>query len=1007
MSKHFSALRRSLRTLVGGRRAKRAADLRHRFRSIERLEERALLTTTVFVDFGEGLNRVLYTTVGELRRDLIGPDVRRGAGFAADNEPLQILPLFTIFQQQQIDYNDDGRLGDATDYALFRSDVIATLQREFAPFDINVQVAAAGGTREMVAAMQRNAGDPTGQFDAYVLAASIFTVNPRNPRGLEDGWLGIASGVDLVQNRRNLTDEAVVLDGQFILNTAQASNWNLATSFANIVAHEAGHTFGLEHTSNGGTLPAMLTGDQDLLTSSDIMVEGGGSGNDLLNVSFFTRYPLMVGDGNSVQTDTRNSFLKLAQDPDIGLHNTGPQFITGTGAFDRITVTRVPLSNTVRVTVETFRDNTFDAAALINLSVPSYSYQFPLTSAGIVIDGGRSDDLVIVDALMGVPVTVRGGQGFDVLRLNGAAATDATFTPDTAVRLIPGNENYIGRTAIDDRRQFFSYSGSVFARTGNTLTSIRYEEFDDAGAVEFNTFGSLAFNGSAGSDVLSLNASTAGVAGATSNEVEGVVGNVPFPNMRFSNVRSVVIDAGASFANDSVSITSVNATGMAGLTVLTGAGNDFINFGTSNLQLAVPSGRIVLNFGSGADAVTAAGDSDWTISDFSLSTGLAGTGVVLQELAGESAYLMGGAGNNTFRASNWNGGGRLDGMDGMDVVEMTRDSHFSIGANFVNAFGGGGFLLNQVENIRLIGGPSNNAFFDYGWNGLATFDGAGGTGDMVVGVRDSNFRLTDTQYFAGDSAFTSTVTLTSVELASLNGGPSTNQFDVSARTTPAALNGGGGQDVLVHTRDADVTLTNNALTVTAARNNFFSLASIEYATLSGGAGPNAFTIAQWAGSGTLVGGGGNDTFNISQGSLDAVAGFWNIVGGAGDDRIFVNDNLGSGGNYLVGPNSVTMAPGAARRFGAVFFDGTSETLRLNANNGPNRIDVTPSIGTTFTIDGNLPSGPPGDTLVLHTAFTGAPNGPLNGPLPGQRRFTFNSGHRDVVFEDIEQLLGAQ
>ena len=68
--------------------------------------------------------------------------------------------------------------------------------------------------------------------------------------------------------------------------------------------------------------------------------------------------------------------------------------------------------------------------------------------------------------------------------------------------------------------------------------------------------------------------------------------------------------------------------------------------------------------------------------------------------------------------------------------------------------------------------------------------------------------------------------------------------------------------------------------------------------------------------------------------------------------------------------------------------------------------MTPSLGTTFTVDGNAPTPPFGDTLVLHTAFTGPPNGPINGPGAGQRRFTFNAGHRDVIFEDIEQLLSA-
>ncbi|MEX2138068.1 MAG: hypothetical protein WD894_02320, partial [Pirellulales bacterium] len=733
----------------------------------------------------------------------------------------------------------------------------------------------------------------------------------------------------------------------------------------------------------------------DLISSSEIETGGGGSGDDLLNVSFFTRYPLMLGDGNPNQSITRNSFEQLANDPDIGLRANAPKYVTGTGAFDRITITRLD-SDTASVTVEPFRDDTFAAGSSITIG-PGGSYSYVLHDIapfGIIVEGGRSLDEIIVDGLLGVPVVVRGGQGFDVLRINGVPALDATYVPDQAYRIVPGNENYLGRVFLDNRREFFSYSGTI--STG--LTSIRYEEFDDAGAIHFNNFASASFNGSAGSDFLTVNNAAAGA-----NEIDGVMGGIAFPNMRYNNVRSVVINTGAAAATDAVTINTVTAPGLALFTVLTGAGDDFINVTTPTIRLPVAGGGMVLNFGQGRDTLNAVGDVDWTLSDLTLTTGLGATGgIALQELLGETANLVGGPGINIFRTSGWNGVGRIVGQGGADTVEIIRDANFSFGENFVNILGVGGFLLNEIENLRLTGGAGSNTFFDYGWNGTATLDGGLGAIDMIAGVRDSSFRLTDTTYNAGDRIFANTIMLTSIELASLNGGAGQNQFDVSGRTTPAAISGGGGQDILIHSRNANVTLTNSSLTVSGPASNFFSLSGIEIAQLTGGGGDNTFTIAQWAGGGFMVGGGGNDIFNVATGSLDAVAGFWNIIGGAGDDRIFVNDLLGPGGNYVLMPNSLAMAPGTGRRFGAIFFDGTSENLRLNANNGPNRIDVTPSLGTTFTIDGNASS----DTLVLHTAFTGMPNGPLNGPGTGQRRFSFNAGHRDVIFEDIEQLLGA-
>jgi hypothetical protein len=290
-------------------------------------------------------------------------------------------------------------------------------------------------------------------------------------------------------------------------------------------------------------------------------------------------------------------------------------------------------------------------------------------------------------------------------------------------------------------------------------------------------------------------------------------------------------------------------------------------------------------------------------------------------------------------------------------------------------------------------------FTDLGWNGRGTLDGGLGATDMIVGFRDSSFTLSNTLYTAGNNtAVFGAMSLVSVELASLNGGAGFNQFDVSLRTTPAAINGAGGQDVIAYRNDANLLLTNSRLSVSGPANTFFTLAGIEVAHLTGGAAANTFTVSQWAGSGFMVGGGGADTFNISTGSLDAVAGFWNILGGLDPgDTIIINDTLGGFGNYILTPNSVRMAPG--RRFGGVFFDGSTENVQLNANNAANRIDVTPSLNTTFLVDGNLPSGQFGDALVVHTQFTGPPTSTTGG------RLTF-AVHRDVIFADIEQVLTA-
>ena len=60
-------------------RSTRRVSGRRRFSSLERLEERRLMTTTVFVDFGESYAQTQLVSVGDIRRDLIGPNIAFGA----------------------------------------------------------------------------------------------------------------------------------------------------------------------------------------------------------------------------------------------------------------------------------------------------------------------------------------------------------------------------------------------------------------------------------------------------------------------------------------------------------------------------------------------------------------------------------------------------------------------------------------------------------------------------------------------------------------------------------------------------------------------------------------------------------------------------------------------------------------------------------------------------------------------------------------------------------------
>jgi Ca2+-binding RTX toxin-like protein len=141
----------------------------------------------------------------------------------------------------------------------------------------------------------------------------------------------------------------------------------------------------------------------------------------------------------------------------------------------------------------------------------------------------------------------------------------------------------------------------------------------------------------------------------------------------------------------------------------------------------------------------------------------------------------------------------------------------------------------------LLGGPG--ADFLAGGAGFDTAQAAGdgtfvlwATWLSVAGVRDS---------------------LTGVERAELSGGPGDDTFDVSGWLGQAALDGGGGHDRVALRRGGNVTLSYGRL-ATSAR-NFWTLANIEAATLTGGPGADRFTVSGWTGSADVNGGGGTDT----------------------------------------------------------------------------------------------------------------------------------------------------
>lgn len=173
---------------------------------------------------------------------------------------------------------------------------------------------------------------------------------------------------------------------------------------------------------------------------------------------------------------------------------------------------------------------------------------------------------------------------------------------------------------------------------------------------------------------------------------------------------------------------------------------------------------------------------------------------------------------------------------------------------------------------------------------------------------------------------------------------------------------------------------------------------------------------------------GDDTINVgstdiaNNGNLDTIQGLLTLIGGAGNDRIIVNDHGKAGrANYTISPTSLvnfdlppTMIPPSPlagvfwipRTFAGINYDGTSESLQLDATDGVNVFDVKPSNDTEYTINGNLP--PPGDCTFgggdyLRLDTTGTAGRKLHITGVGSGFWSFDSPTKNVNFESIERF----
>jgi hypothetical protein len=331
--------------------------------------------------------------------------------------------------------------------------------------------------------------------------------------------------------------------------------------------------------TNGISIRLNYVTDQLRLVRTDIIPGSTGEVNRV-NFDFFTRfsllgdYPVDLNPGGAIDV-AYMPYNILARNANLGLATNAPSYITGTGAFDQITITRVN-GTTANVSVQAHRDSSF-----ANQIGATLNYQVDYTR-GLLVEGGFSDDQIIVDANLGVTITVRGMEGDDQLIVMGNSAPSGTYTPGTNTA-----------NGLDDHPDL---RGSVVIGG----TTINFEEFDATSTVSVQDVGRFTMRTPLGNDSLSISSPVAG-----HNQITGTSGGVNVVTLEFFNVTDFILDAATNDnggRNDVIDLNdAITATGLQNFTVNTGSGadTDRLDINTNDISLPVAGGAFAFNGGTG------------------------------------------------------------------------------------------------------------------------------------------------------------------------------------------------------------------------------------------------------------------------------------------------------------------------------------------------------------------------------------------------------------------------
>lgn len=772
-----------------GQARKRKTRRRSIIQGLESLETRNMLTTTLFVDFGDSLptggnclaatgnthTDCMQMTAADLSEiywaDVSDPTsavFRSGPNIIG--EPGITGTTNLTFTRTDYDWDNNGTAGEVDDVEGIQSEVLSILERAYEPFDVDVQIAHATSADDIRDLLHANDGEDEDN-DAYVFVMDLYANNTlqgftRGIAALGDLLNGLPNSVNSIpadmHARQNIREEAALVLPNQIRNNMPAGqgtpgtpeyNQAMVHQYAYTAAHEAGHTFGLWHTLSSGSA------DETLLTLGN-QIRQAASPDDRASTNIFTRADLSLHHNFTGDPIYINTYEDLASDVDnIGFRDDDDNgradfgYVTGTGAFDTIELELNDANpNIVDVTVSPRRDATLTNPVQRDGDDLVFEYEILLNQIDgeILIDGGPNADILILDRDIPVDIRFRGGLGDDTLNITNEgtnALTSLEFWGEDGDDILSGIATSTPITALGG-------PGNDMLVGGNGPDTLNGGDGEDD------------LTGGNGNDTL--------IGGADDDQLWGLGGS----DYLFGNGGNDLVDGGTG--NDRVY-------GNQGIdTLIGGTGNDRFVFSGGNL------GSNTISDSSGTDLIDLRGldggaslrldtTSTQTVNATHLSVQLDSNNSIEHILGTSFAdTLIGNARNNT-----------LNGYGGNDYA-------FGLGGNDrLNGGGGNDRLYGNQGNDRLIGGGGNDYFVFSGSSlGSDTISDASGTDiiDLRGLAGDASLRL--------DTTGTQTVNATHLSLKLTSASSFENILGTAYADTLIGnaknntLNGYGGDDYL-------------------------------------------------------------------------------------------------------------------------------------------------------------------------------------------------------------------